>query len=49
MDKNTIECVAQLQGKINYDAGLPISKDDHYARLIKVSRLGILAQQNIKL
>lgn len=35
MDKNTIECVSQLQGKINYDTDTPISKDDQYARLIK--------------
>ena len=44
MDKNTIECVAQLQGKINYDAGSPISKDDHYARLI--NKLGNCAKSN---
>lgn len=35
MDKNTIECVSQLQGKIEYNNSTPIAKDDLHARLIE--------------
>ena len=35
-EMNTIECVADIQGKITYDENNPISKSDLDTRLINV-------------